>query len=61
MTIDRTSVENFERLLRLNLPSTFIGCNLAVPHLRKTRGTIIIMSSVVALPTPCAALTCWAR
>ena len=49
MTIDRTSVEDFERLLRLNLTSTFIGCKLAVPHLRETRGTIIIMSSVAAL------------
>ena len=36
-------------LLRLNLTSTFLGCKLAVPHLRKTRGSIINMSSEVAL------------
>jgi L-fucose dehydrogenase len=44
-TIDQISVEDFEQLLRLNLTSTFIGCKLAVPHLRKTRGSIINMSS----------------
>lgn len=49
MTIDQTSLADFEQLLRLNLTSTFLGCKLAVPHLRKTRGTIINMSSEVAL------------
>jgi NAD(P)-dependent dehydrogenase (short-subunit alcohol dehydrogenase family) len=49
MTIDQTSVEDFEKLLRLNLTSTFMGCKLAVPHLRNTRGSIINMSSEVGL------------
>jgi len=49
MSIDETSVEDFEQLLRLNLTSTFMGCKFAVPHLRKTRGCIINMSSEVAL------------
>jgi NAD(P)-dependent dehydrogenase (short-subunit alcohol dehydrogenase family) len=49
MTVDDTSVEDFERLLRLNLTSTFMGCKFAVPHLRKTRGSIINMSSEVGL------------
>jgi NAD(P)-dependent dehydrogenase (short-subunit alcohol dehydrogenase family) len=49
MTIEETSVEAFESLLRLNLTSTFMGCKAAVPHLRKTRGSIINMSSEVAL------------
>jgi len=44
-TIDQVGVEDFEKLLRLNLTSTFIGCKLAVPHLRATRGSIINMSS----------------
>ena len=44
-TIDVVSVEDFEQLLRLNLTSTFCGCKLAVPHLRKTRGSIINISS----------------
>jgi len=49
LTIDQTSVEDFEKLLRLNLTSTFMGCKFAVPHLRKTRGSIINMSSEVGL------------
>jgi NAD(P)-dependent dehydrogenase (short-subunit alcohol dehydrogenase family) len=49
MTIEQVSVEDFESLLRLNLVSTFLGCKLALPHLRKTRGNIINMSSEVAL------------
>jgi L-fucose dehydrogenase len=49
MTIDQTSLEDFEKLLRLNLTSTFLGCKFAVPHLRRTRGCIINMSSEVAL------------
>ena len=49
MTIDQTRVEDYEQLLRLNLTSTFMGCKFAIPHLRKTRGNIINMSSEVAL------------
>jgi len=49
MTIDQTSVEDYEKLLRLNLVSTFMGCKFALPHLRKTRGSIINMSSEVGL------------
>jgi len=49
MSIDQTTVDDFEQLVRLNLTSTFLGCKLAVPHLRATRGSIINMSSEVAL------------
>lgn len=49
MTIDETSLADFEQLLRLNLTSTFLGCKFAVPHLRTTKGSIINMSSEVAL------------
>ncbi|MFV2068599.1 MAG: glucose 1-dehydrogenase [Pirellulales bacterium] len=49
MTIDEVSVADYEQLLRLNLTSTFMGCKFALPHLRKTRGCIINMSSEVAL------------
>lgn len=47
MTIDQIGLDDFEALLRLNLTSTFLGCKLAVPHLQKTRGNIINMSSAV--------------
>ena len=49
MSIDETSLADFEQLLRLNLTSTFLGCKFAVPHLRRTKGSIINMSSEVAL------------
>jgi NAD(P)-dependent dehydrogenase (short-subunit alcohol dehydrogenase family) len=48
-SIEEVSVEAFEQLLRLNLTSTFMGCKFAVPHLRETRGSIINMSSAVAV------------
>ncbi|CAN5778149.1 SDR family NAD(P)-dependent oxidoreductase [soil metagenome] len=49
MTIEETSLADFEDLMRLNLTSTFLGCKLAVPYLKKTRGSIVNMSSKVAL------------
>ncbi|MCY3800816.1 MAG: glucose 1-dehydrogenase [Chloroflexi bacterium] len=49
MTIDETSLNDLESLLRLNLTSTFMGCKYAVKHLRKTRGCIINMASMVGI------------
>lgn len=49
VTIDQISVADFESLVRLNLTSTFMGCKFAAPHLEKTQGSIINMSSEVAL------------
>lgn len=49
MTIEETSLEDFEDLVRLNLTSTFLGCKLAIPHLRATKGAIVNLSSEVGL------------
>lgn len=57
MTIDQISVDDFEQLLRLNLTSTFMGCKFAVPELIKTQGSIINMSSEVALIGQAAAVS----
>ena len=57
MTIEQTSLEDFEALLKLNLTSTFLGCKYAIPHLRKTQGAIVNMSSEVALIGQSAAPT----
>jgi NAD(P)-dependent dehydrogenase (short-subunit alcohol dehydrogenase family) len=46
--IDDFSVEDFRALLELNLVSVFTACKLALPHLRRTRGNVINMSSLVA-------------
>ena len=49
MTIDETSVEFMEELMRINYISTFAGSRYAVPHLRRTRGTIVNISSMTAV------------
>ena len=45
--IDDFTVEEFRKLLDLNLVSIFAACQLALPHLRRTKGNIINMSSLV--------------
>ena len=47
--IDETRLEDLDSLIRLNFISTFAGCQFALPWLRKTKGTIINMSSMVAI------------
>jgi NAD(P)-dependent dehydrogenase (short-subunit alcohol dehydrogenase family) len=46
--IDDFSLEDFQELLQLNLVAVFAGCKFALPHLRKTRGSIINIGSLVA-------------
>src|SRR3954465_14263662 len=48
-TIDEFSIEDFRSLLDLNLVSIFAACKFALPHLRKTKGNIINMSSLVGI------------
>ncbi|XP_056466838.1 17-beta-hydroxysteroid dehydrogenase 14 [Gadus chalcogrammus] len=45
---DETSAEEFKDLLNLNLISYFLASKFALPHLRKTEGNIINISSLVA-------------
>src|SRR5580704_15436279 len=45
--IDDFSVQDFRTLLDLNLVSIFAACKFALPHLRKTKGNIINISSLV--------------
>src|ERR1043166_6794630 len=45
--IDDFSVDEFQDLLDLNLGSIFAACKFALPHLRKTKGNIINLSSLV--------------
>ena len=48
-SLEDTSIEDMERLMRLNYLSTFAASKYALPHLRKTKGTIINMSSMTAI------------
>lgn len=45
--IDDFSAEEFRSLLELNLVSVFNACKAALPHLRRTRGNVINVSSLV--------------
>ena len=47
--IDDFSIQDFRDLLELNLVSVFAACKFALPHLRKTRGNIINLSSLVGI------------
>lgn len=49
MTIEETSLDDMERLMRVNYLSTFAGCKFAVPYLKRTKGTIINVSSMTAV------------
>ena len=55
--IDDFSIADFRSLLDLNLVSIFAACKFALPHLRKTKGNIINMSSLVAIIGQCGAAT----
>lgn len=46
-TIDDFSVDDMQNLLQLNFIAVFALCKFALPHLRKTKGNIINMSSWV--------------
>jgi len=46
---EETSEEEWDYIINTNLKSVFLCSKYAMPHLRKTRGTIINMSSMVGL------------
>jgi NAD(P)-dependent dehydrogenase (short-subunit alcohol dehydrogenase family) len=45
--IDAFTAQEFRDLLELNLVSMFVACQEALPHLRKTKGSVINLSSLV--------------
>ena len=48
-TVDETSEEEWDGLMTLNLKGVFLGCKVALPELRKTRGAIVNTASMVGL------------
>jgi len=46
-TIDEFTLEDFTDVLQTNLVSCFAACKYVLPHLRKSRGSIINMGSLV--------------
>jgi len=47
--VEKTSEEEWDHIIDTNLKSTFLCSKYAIPHLRKTRGCIINMSSMVGI------------
>ncbi len=41
--------ESFTDVLQTNLSGMFFGCKYSIPHLRKTKGSIVNMASVLAI------------
>ncbi|XP_076790195.1 L-fucose dehydrogenase isoform X1 [Arvicanthis niloticus] len=54
---EETSAESFRRLLEVNLLGTYTLIKLALPHLRKSRGNVINISSLVGSVGQSQALT----
>lgn len=47
--VEVTSEEEWDYIINTNLKSVFLCCKYSIPHLRKTKGCIINMSSMVGL------------
>jgi NAD(P)-dependent dehydrogenase (short-subunit alcohol dehydrogenase family) len=47
--IDDISIRDFEDILRTNLIGVFSGCKYSLPYLRRTKGCIINMSSILGI------------
>jgi len=47
--LEETSPDDLRKVLTVNFESTFFACQAVLPHLRKSRGTIINMSSMTAV------------
>src|SRR5262249_53787141 len=47
--IDEFSIQDLRDLIDLNVISVFAACKFALPHLRRTKGNIINLSSLVAM------------
>ena len=47
--IEKERVWDFDAVLRVNLTSTYMATKFALPHLLKSRGSVVIMSSAVAM------------
>ena len=48
-TVHDNTAEQWDRVMAVNVRSVFLLSKLAIPHLRKTKGTIINNSSVLAI------------
>lgn len=47
--VEETELEVWERTMEVNVTGTFLVCKYAIPHLKKTKGVIVNISSLVAV------------
>lgn len=50
-TVESTPENEWDEVMNINLKSVYYICKFAIPHLRKTKGSIINMTSVQAFAT----------
>jgi NAD(P)-dependent dehydrogenase (short-subunit alcohol dehydrogenase family) len=48
-SLDEVEAQDYEHVLRTNLISMLMACKYALPHIRKTKGSIINMSSIIGV------------
>src|SRR5665213_2578421 len=48
-TIDKTTIEEWSRLVAVNLTGTFLSCRAAIPIMRRTGGAIVLVGSELGL------------
>jgi NAD(P)-dependent dehydrogenase (short-subunit alcohol dehydrogenase family) len=48
-TVQDTTLDEFEQLIAVNLRSVFLGCKLAYPHLKASRGCVLNLSSMAGV------------
>lgn len=47
--VEETPLQDFERVMAVNVAGTFLMCKYAMPHLRRQKGVIVNISSLVAV------------
>ena len=47
--VHETTLDQFEQLVEVNFRSVFLGCNLAYPHLKRSRGCVLNISSMAGV------------
>ncbi|NNE62691.1 MAG: SDR family oxidoreductase, partial [Gammaproteobacteria bacterium] len=58
-TVEDMSIEDWQRTMRVNLDTPFMLIKAALPHLRKTKGSIVNVGSIEGLGSnPCHAAYC---
>jgi NAD(P)-dependent dehydrogenase (short-subunit alcohol dehydrogenase family) len=49
LAVQETPLEQFDQLVNVNLRSVYLGCKLAYPHLKRSRGCVLNISSMAGV------------